>query len=477
MPAATRRSECAKKFLKSFILKRLSETTSETASETPLDSTLTDPNIGGSRGFGFISGGGIRVADRARPSKIRPSTVSFSNRSGTVPQKAGRQSQIDGAAAAGSNLPSEPEIKVAASVCHLVKIFTPEKLGKRAKTVCGRIRPPVPVPFMNLARGLTGRDGTPFTGPVRAVKTATASIPSTPVERFKVDIKMYEVHPVQKTIESRAGSRSDTTIYIKNIIDENIRMNVRLDIIVAGRRVWTGRSTPTGDGRTILKNTVGRTTTTRSGESSMRSPERAWVERGGCLLLGPSWTGQRRPKANTNDENVTSTSLKRKRGNRDGGEGRAGGDRGGRMKEAVSSMYRYRSSFFLNSGSWFIETVASISVVNPEAAAAENSGPYLRRGKLTQRRKREALPMIRSMVLSPRLELLPQSRGAEKRSAGPILVVICGASTTCQNLRIPDSIHKNTGLNTLVQQNTGIFQPLELEIQTSLVAMQTDLRL
>ncbi|KAJ7882696.1 hypothetical protein B0H13DRAFT_1890788 [Mycena leptocephala] len=31
---------------------------------------------------------------------------------------------------------------------------------------------------MNLARGLTGRDGTPFTGPVRAVKTATASIPS-----------------------------------------------------------------------------------------------------------------------------------------------------------------------------------------------------------------------------------------------------------------------------------------------------------
>ncbi|KAJ7899823.1 hypothetical protein B0H13DRAFT_1883622 [Mycena leptocephala] len=201
----------------------------------------------------------------------------------------------------------------------------------------------------------------------------------------------------------------------------------------------------------------------------MRSPERAWIEHGGCLLLGPSWTGQRRPKANTNDENVTSTSLKRKCGNRDGGEGRAGGDRGSRMKEAVSSMYRYRLSFFLNSGSWFIETIAvrrnlrvtsnqsgkilvglRRAVVNPEAAAAENSGPYLRRGKLTQRRKREALPMIRSMVLSPRLELLPQSRGADKRSAGPILVVICGASTTCQNLRIPDSIHKNTGLNTVI---------------------------
>ncbi|KAJ7737969.1 hypothetical protein B0H16DRAFT_1730133 [Mycena metata] len=30
---------------------------------------------------------------------------------------------------------------------------------------------------MSLVAGLTGRDGTPLTGPVRAVKTATASIP------------------------------------------------------------------------------------------------------------------------------------------------------------------------------------------------------------------------------------------------------------------------------------------------------------
>jgi hypothetical protein len=41
----------------------------------------------------------------------------------------------------------------------------------------------------------------------------------TPVERFKVDVKMYEVHPVQKpsnlNIVGRTGSRSDTTIYRK----------------------------------------------------------------------------------------------------------------------------------------------------------------------------------------------------------------------------------------------------------------------
>ncbi|KAJ7728515.1 hypothetical protein B0H16DRAFT_1470473 [Mycena metata] len=41
-----------------------------------------------------------------------------------------------------------------------------------------RRRPPVPVPFMHFARGMTGRDGTPLTGPVRPVKTVTASIPN-----------------------------------------------------------------------------------------------------------------------------------------------------------------------------------------------------------------------------------------------------------------------------------------------------------
>ncbi|KAJ7759490.1 hypothetical protein B0H16DRAFT_1456772 [Mycena metata] len=38
-------------------------------------------------------------------------------------------------------------------------------------------RPPVPVPFMHFARGMTGRDGTPLTGPVPPVKTVTATIP------------------------------------------------------------------------------------------------------------------------------------------------------------------------------------------------------------------------------------------------------------------------------------------------------------
>ncbi|KAJ7035748.1 hypothetical protein C8F04DRAFT_1182023 [Mycena alexandri] len=43
--------------------------------------------------------------------------------------------------------------------------FTPETLGKRWKAVYGRRRPPVPVPFMHFARGMTGRDGTPAYGP------------------------------------------------------------------------------------------------------------------------------------------------------------------------------------------------------------------------------------------------------------------------------------------------------------------------
>ncbi|KAJ7696162.1 hypothetical protein B0H16DRAFT_1841772, partial [Mycena metata] len=56
--------------------------------------------------------------------------------------------------------------------------FTPETLGKRWKAVYGRRRPPVPVPFMHFARGMTGRDGTPLTGPVPPVKTVTATIPT-----------------------------------------------------------------------------------------------------------------------------------------------------------------------------------------------------------------------------------------------------------------------------------------------------------
>ncbi|KAJ7744887.1 hypothetical protein B0H16DRAFT_1463029 [Mycena metata] len=61
--------------------------------------------------------------------------------------------------------------------------FSAETLGKAWKAVYGRRRPPVPVPFMRSARGMTGRDGTPLTGPVPPVKTVTASIPS----KFVVD--------------------------------------------------------------------------------------------------------------------------------------------------------------------------------------------------------------------------------------------------------------------------------------------------
>ncbi|KAJ7744411.1 hypothetical protein B0H16DRAFT_1463288 [Mycena metata] len=68
-------------------------------------------------------GGATTFMSRARPSKRRPSTVLFSSPCGTVPQKAGRQSWIDGAAAGRSILPSEPEIKVLKSVYSLRNNF------------------------------------------------------------------------------------------------------------------------------------------------------------------------------------------------------------------------------------------------------------------------------------------------------------------------------------------------------------------
>ncbi|KAJ7041423.1 hypothetical protein C8F04DRAFT_1177260 [Mycena alexandri] len=146
------------------------------------------------------------------------------DRYGTVPQKAGRQSQINGAAAARSIIPSDSQIKVLSSVhlpprlwlpnefqpwlkrldrvhatsggsavaklfmkagktfpSNLDKIYRKKnsiRAKKAEKAVRGRIRPPVPVPCVALATGLTGRDGTPLMGPVRAVKTATAAIPT-----------------------------------------------------------------------------------------------------------------------------------------------------------------------------------------------------------------------------------------------------------------------------------------------------------
>ncbi|KAJ7731741.1 hypothetical protein B0H16DRAFT_1468913 [Mycena metata] len=111
---------------------------------------------------------------------------------------------IDGAAAAGSILPSESEMKVFEGVycpwggilevfliaepfmiireqiCQIGDKFSAETLGKGWKAVYGRRRPPVPVPFMDFARGMTGRDGTPLTGPVPPVKTALTWAPTDP---------------------------------------------------------------------------------------------------------------------------------------------------------------------------------------------------------------------------------------------------------------------------------------------------------
>ncbi|KAJ7758261.1 hypothetical protein B0H16DRAFT_1457312 [Mycena metata] len=75
-------------------------------------------------------------------------------------------------AAAGSILPSRPEIKVSEGVYHPTG-FTSESPDRRPQTVYGRMRPPVPVPFMSFTTGSTGRD----------VKTVTVFIPKGPAAR------------------------------------------------------------------------------------------------------------------------------------------------------------------------------------------------------------------------------------------------------------------------------------------------------
>ncbi|KAJ7729970.1 hypothetical protein B0H16DRAFT_1469838 [Mycena metata] len=101
--------------------------------------------------------------------------------------------------------------------------FTPETLGKRWKAVYSRRRPPVPVPFMHFARGMTGRDGTPPTGSVRPVKTVTASIPNSQAynkhSRHLNSVLKYQLSDKWLTLPCLARESSSFAPEFPNLLD------------------------------------------------------------------------------------------------------------------------------------------------------------------------------------------------------------------------------------------------------------------